>query len=435
MKNHESTVRLDGYTVLDLLGTGSFGSVYLAEHINLKVFRAVKCISKSQDVYGTAVREADILKNLRHPAIPIIYDINEDDEYVYIIEEYVQGESLANLISRKKRIEQDRLTQIALKLCDILEYLHSKGIYHHDIKPENIMICSNEVRLLDYGNAVKAGEVNPVKMGTKGYAAPEMYGTDKSGAGSDIYSLGVVMLAMATGERHPGALSEVKPKELRNIIRRCICHSPKERFKTPDDLSRTLIKKQKKFVSDVSLRIHVAGVTSHCGTTHCANAVARMLASKKFDTVLCEKNGSGGFFELLQEFANVKFKSGVYNCDGLDIVPEYYGCAEMDFIDDYEKVVKDYGVICNEIPKEFSDGDIICVVTGGREYEIRKLMKLLTDDHNPFGQCKDKMYVLINLVSARRYKQIVSRYGIPNPVRVPYEAEPGKTRKKDWLTL
>ena len=74
------------YEIVRLLGTGAFGKVYLARHINLNVFRAIKCISLCQDSYATAYREADILKNLRHPSIPIIYDIEQDDNYVYIIE-------------------------------------------------------------------------------------------------------------------------------------------------------------------------------------------------------------------------------------------------------------------------------------------------------------------------------------------------------------
>ena len=90
------------YRIEALLGRGAFGEVYLAEHINLKVYRAVKCISKCHDFYGIATREADILKNLRHPAIPIIYDIEENDDCVCIIEEFVKGMSLNSFITKHR---------------------------------------------------------------------------------------------------------------------------------------------------------------------------------------------------------------------------------------------------------------------------------------------------------------------------------------------
>lgn len=156
------------YRIEALLGRGAFGEVYLAEHVNLKVYRAVKCISKGHDFYGVATREADILKNLRHPAIPIIYDIEENDECVCIIEEFVKGMSLNSFITKHGNISVKEIADIALQLCQILEYLHDNKVYHADIKPENILYDNGRIYLLDYGNARTGDENINLKIGTKG---------------------------------------------------------------------------------------------------------------------------------------------------------------------------------------------------------------------------------------------------------------------------
>ena len=107
LKEHAGRQRLfqmgelvfDKYKIIRLLGKGAFGQVYLAEHINLKVYRALKCIRRCPEYNGFHTREADILKNLRHPSIPIIYDIEEKDDCVCIIEEFVEGMSLKSRIN------------------------------------------------------------------------------------------------------------------------------------------------------------------------------------------------------------------------------------------------------------------------------------------------------------------------------------------------
>ena len=176
------------YRVESALGKGAYGTVYLAEHINLKVFRAIKCIRKCQDIYGTAHREADVLKNLRHPAIPIIYDIEENDDCVCIIEEYVEGVSLNSFISTHKRISMRRIIQIVLQICEVVGYLHDNRIYHADIKPENILLDENfTVKISDFGlsrmvNILNISETKG-KFGTTHWMPPEIMKAKKLSIG------------------------------------------------------------------------------------------------------------------------------------------------------------------------------------------------------------------------------------------------------------
>ena len=111
------------YRVLSTLGTGNSSTVYLAEHIRLNVYRAIKCIPKDTSLVSSPSSEATLLKNLNHPGIPIIYDIEEDEHFFYIIEEFIQGQSIDTFVSYQK-ISHELLIKFCIQLCDILDYLH-----------------------------------------------------------------------------------------------------------------------------------------------------------------------------------------------------------------------------------------------------------------------------------------------------------------------
>lgn len=100
--------------------------------------------------------EADLLKDLKHPGIPLIYDIDEDDTTLYIVEEYIPGESLDRMMVHPENISQELILKIGFELCDILDYLHHTAPYpilYQDLKPEHIIVCGNQVKLIDFGIA------------------------------------------------------------------------------------------------------------------------------------------------------------------------------------------------------------------------------------------------------------------------------------------
>lgn len=418
------------YEIVRLLGSGAFGSVYLARHISLDVFRAVKCIDLSRDLHATARREADILKNLRHPMIPIIYDVEQEEDTVYIIEEFIDGESVANLLSKSK-FNIKRTVNITLQLCEVLSYLHGNNTYHLDIKPENIIINKGLIKLVDYGSAI-ADEDNPkVRMGTVGYASPEMYGREKINSGSDVYSIGVLMLFMLTGRRDCGAIAKIRHRGMREIIESCISHFGNERIISVLELKKKLEKiKKNNSVEDVSLRIHVGGIVGHCGSTHVSLAVGKIMEKRGFKTIVCERNESGDFFGLIH-YNNFAFDSGVFSIENTKIVPEYHGYVNLDFLEEYDRIVYDFGVVTEENLEEFLSGDQVYLVSGTQPYELNKLKEFHNSFLNP--RKKDLNYkVLFNFSDANLYRKMIRRYGISNPVRVPYEPDVFKC-KKDWL--
>ena len=136
-------------------------NVYLVRHTALDTLRVAKVIRKADMDSDTILREARLIKNLKHSHIPVIYDIEEDDISICIIEEYISGKSLRSYINDTDNIKTSEICDIAVKLCDILEYLHNcdNEIIHLDIKPDNIIIDEhNNVKLIDFGSSIhKAG--------------------------------------------------------------------------------------------------------------------------------------------------------------------------------------------------------------------------------------------------------------------------------------
>lgn len=234
------------YRVLDILGHGGMGAVYLAENTTLGTKWAIKTISKAADSDFDLLAEPNILKKINHPALPRIVDIAEDSEFLYIIEDYIEGESLDKQLTHIKKFDEATVLEWAKQLCNIFHYLHNlkpNPIIYRDLKPGNIIISSdNTVKLIDFGIAreYKAGSGSDTTyMGTRGYAAPEQYGTGQTDARTDIYSLGVTMYHLLTGKspneppyefkqlrRIDSSLSE----GIEYIVNKCVQNNPDNRY-------------------------------------------------------------------------------------------------------------------------------------------------------------------------------------------------------------
>ena len=426
MEFHIGSTLCNGrYRIEEKLGSGSYGDVYLVRHTALQVCRAAKIIDR-QHPYRVAIREADVLKGLKHPAIPVIYDIEETNAYVVIIEEYVRGRTLQSYLFPKHTIEYRDVIRFSLELTSIVSYLHAHGIYHHDLKPENILIENGQVRLIDYGSAGFSSETETLResMGTRGYAAPEQYATDLPGAEADIYSIGVVMLVMATGKRTQAALDGVQPAELRRIIRRCLSHAKRERYPSAQKLEqalRTLESESKNLSVPGILNLHFAGVLPHCGTTHCAITTAQVLARGHHHPLLMEHNDSNAFREIIRASNRIEFAGGIFTAEGLSYVPEYHGGAKPAIPCSYDRILHDDGVVGEDNIEQLLSGDIICLVCGASPQELTALSRLLGSGILPIDREPERFRILLNFANARRFKHAIRQYDIPNPIRVPYQ--------------
>lgn len=172
------------YELKDKIGAGGGGTVYLGEHTRLKKPIILKADKRRLSVGAEKLRrEVDLLKGLSHTYIPQVYDFVQEDESVYTVMDYIEGESLDKMIGRGQRPSQPDVIKWACQLLEALNYLHSQppyGILHGDIKPANIMVRPNgDVCLIDFNIALALGEEGAVKVGfSRGYASPEHYGAD-----------------------------------------------------------------------------------------------------------------------------------------------------------------------------------------------------------------------------------------------------------------
>lgn len=183
------------------------------------------------------------LQKLHVSGIPEILSMIEDEETFIVIEEYINGKTLASLLSETGRLREEDAVDIITQLCGILRVLHnaSPSIIHRDIKPENIIIApENKVYLIDFNAAKKYDpdkNYDTVLMGTVEYAAPEQFGFSQSDVQTDIYALGVLLNVMLTGCFPREKLYDGK---LSAIILKCISIDPSKRFRSVTRLSDSL---------------------------------------------------------------------------------------------------------------------------------------------------------------------------------------------------
>lgn len=177
---------------------------------------------------GTVYRQ---LLGLSSPHLPQIIEVGEKDGWVVVLEEYVQGDTLAYVLEGGP-LTTAQTRQILRQLCQALWVLHERGIVHRDIKPENVMLRGNEVVLIDLDASriyKEEQEQDTQILGTTGYAAPEQYGMSQSDERADIYSLGVLLNIMLTGQ-HPSR--KLAPGRMGRMVQRCTMVQPDKRYRS-----------------------------------------------------------------------------------------------------------------------------------------------------------------------------------------------------------
>jgi serine/threonine protein kinase/tetratricopeptide (TPR) repeat protein len=217
---------LTKYRIIEKLGAGGMGEVYKGEDLALLRPVAIKVMSKQGELTpaGDArfLREARAASSFNHPNIVTIYEIGETDEHTYIVMEFVEGRSLRDLISRKE-VRAEMVLDIAVQTCDALVEAHMHGIIHRDIKPENILLTvRGRVKLVDFGlaktvspkpgiggaTAAQSLTESGTVMGTLSYMSPEQLRGERLDERTDIFSFGIVLHEMITGDLpFPGSSS------------------------------------------------------------------------------------------------------------------------------------------------------------------------------------------------------------------------------------
>jgi eukaryotic-like serine/threonine-protein kinase len=256
------------YKVLTLLGAGGMGEVYLAEDVQLGRKVALKVLPVNLTYNPNLVqrfqKEARAASVLNHPNILTIYEVGQDNTGInYIAAEYIEGETLRQILSSGKELDLHRILDIAIQTASALSAAHRAGVIHRDIKPQNIMVREDGyVKVLDFGiaklieNKESSGEHSSLRtdtgmiLGTANYMSPEQARGLKVDARTDLWSLGVTLYELVTRqapftgvtttdvivsilEREPPPILEIAPDappELARIINKCLAKDAAERY-------------------------------------------------------------------------------------------------------------------------------------------------------------------------------------------------------------
>ncbi len=426
-------VWFDKYRIIKLIGQGGTAEVYLAEHIKLHSYRAIKHISKHHPLYKLQLKEAQILKDLRHSCIPIVYDIEEDEDGSYIVEQYLEGITLKEYVTERTYLNNDIIIHFALQICDLINYLHSvkRPILYLDLKPDNIIVTDRTIKLIDFGSAMFRDEAdkNVEYYGTIGYAAPELYGNEGLDERCDVYGIGMLLYFMATGKslstteektEHIDYINS-RHKKLKKIISRCLRFDPSQRYASVSRLEHQLsaiMRNKKPLINPGSLiEIGIAGSQPRIGTTHMSFRLCGYFRRQNLNCLYIEQNKSRCLRQASNRYIGLNNDKNIIKMNGLSMI-----CADdtqMADISGYNVVIKDYGCLNMNNKEQFLESGIKMILLGAKDWELG----YSEDTLELVSEYKDIIF-LFNFVNGRQYRQVIKSMMFRNCLRIPYEPDP-----------
>lgn len=257
------------YRVLEKVGTGGFATVYLGRNLESNEVVAIKILKEEHTEESKFVerfrREAKMARRMQHPNVVRMIDYGIEDNVHYLIMEYVQGRTLAEIIHQKGQLPVATAVTIAAQVAQALEVAEQAGVVHRDIKPHNVMVTPDgTVKVMDFGIARMSSMTSLTQtgmfMGTPRYLSPEMARGEKIDIRSDIYALGIVLFEMLIGNtpfvadspwaimRHqietvPPAICSLRqdvPEWLEAVVAKALAKDPQDRFQRPADIVASL---------------------------------------------------------------------------------------------------------------------------------------------------------------------------------------------------
>ena len=197
-------MKLAGYEVIGKIASGGMSDVFQAKRLYDNKLVAVKLmrdsIAKNKEAVKRFYAEAELVMSLNHPNIVEVYSLEKNKGVPFIAMEYIEGKTLRELLNKKRLLDNQDIINISLDITKGLEYIHSKKIIHKDIKPKNILIADTTAKISDFGIASCGPTAYSHRQGAPSYMSPEQVRGRDIDHRTDIYSLGITMYEMATGQ-------------------------------------------------------------------------------------------------------------------------------------------------------------------------------------------------------------------------------------------
>jgi eukaryotic-like serine/threonine-protein kinase len=272
--------QLDHYRIDGLVARSGMASIFRGTDLRNGRQVAIKIphpeVESDPALFDRFHREEQIGKALDHPGVMKVF-ADEDRSRVYMVMEWVDGRLLRKILDEQGKLPPERAVQLALRILDALEYIHSRGVVHRDLKPENVMVDPNDnIKLIDFGIAAnaKSRRLTFAKlsqtMGTPDYISPEQVKGKRGDVRSDLYALGVMLYEMLTGKvpfsgenaflvmndrllNNPLPPREIDPSitpQLQEIIYRALERDPRNRYATARDFASDLQHQEKVGVAE-----------------------------------------------------------------------------------------------------------------------------------------------------------------------------------------
>ena len=238
------------YRILSPLGSGGFGSVYLAEDTWIDKKVAIKVPHRQNLDFGELLREPRLLASLSHPNIVTVLTAEKQDDVFFIVMEYVPGDTLEAVIERDGTLDLPKALDYTCQICNAMDHAHKQGIIHRDLRPGNVLVTdAGMVKVADFGTSrfLEIAAHGTTVIGSPPYMAPEQF-QGKAVFASDIYSLGITMYQMFTGVL---PYDTPMPQDLEKLMKGELASPPK--LKNP---------KLPKAISDIVMKAIAADIPS-----------------------------------------------------------------------------------------------------------------------------------------------------------------------------
>lgn len=265
--------RIGRYLIEREIAKAATGRIYKARDPKLDRHVVLKTVqygfaASSQEIAtlkDRIYREARAIAKLSHPNIVIVYDVDDQQDFSYLVMEYLEGRDLKQVLETERRLDCARALHIVMQVCEAMEYAHRCGVFHRDVKPSNIMLLENdETKVTDFGIAKISNYLSLTQtgrvFGTPSYMAPEQIEGQATDGRADLFSLGIVLYELLAGKRPfaadslaalaykivhkqhvPPSLENVEiPIELDEVLQRALAKNPRERYQSAEEFREAL---------------------------------------------------------------------------------------------------------------------------------------------------------------------------------------------------